>query len=65
MGGGSKMVKLSTAGLLSVLIVVGIGPGGVVREYMCQSGSTVASRRPGTVAPGAAVEGSSVNFHWT
>ena len=41
-------------GCSSVLMVVGIGPGGVVSEYMCHSGSTVASRRPRTVAPGAA-----------
>ncbi len=48
------MVNLSTAGLLSIVIVVGIGPGGVVSEYMCHAGTIVASRRPRTVAPGAA-----------
>ncbi len=64
-GRGLEDGEAATAGLLSVLIVVGIGPGGVVREYMCQSGSTVASRRPRTTAPGAAVDGSSVNFHCT
>ena len=35
-------------------MVVGMGPGGVESEYMCHSGSIVASRRPSTVAPGAA-----------
>ena len=53
---GSKIVNLSTAGLLSVLMVVGIGPGGVVSEYMCHSGSTTASRRPRTVPRGRTID---------
>src|SRR5580700_10758291 len=59
------MVNLSTEGLFSVSMVVGIGPGGVVSEYMCQSGSTTASRCPTTLPPDGTGDRSSVSFHCT
>src|SRR6476469_2402178 len=47
-------------------MVVGIfAPLTGVSEYMCQPGSTRASRRPSTAAPGAALGGSNVSCHLT
>ena len=47
------MVSVFTEGLLTVLTVVGMGPGGVLSEYMCQPESIAASSFTVTVPPGA------------